>query len=55
LPFNTAALTPSCLPDVAEQKRVITTLAVVGMVISMFAFSTAIYYVFGWVGLIHTG
>ncbi len=39
------------LNDLAEQKWVITTLAVAGVVISMFVFGTAIYCVFDWVGL----
>jgi CPA1 family monovalent cation:H+ antiporter len=39
------------LNDLSEQKGVISTLAVAGVVISMFVFGTAIYYVLGWLGL----
>ena len=39
------------LNELREQKAVIGTLAVVGVVISMFVFGTVIYYVLGWLGL----
>jgi len=38
------------LNDLAEQKSVIGTLAVAGVVISMFIFGTLIYYALGWLG-----
>jgi CPA1 family monovalent cation:H+ antiporter len=38
------------LGDLADQKAVIATLAVVGVVISMFLFATVIYFVVGWFG-----
>jgi monovalent cation:H+ antiporter, CPA1 family len=39
------------LDDLSLQKGVISTLAVAGVVISMFVFGTAIYFVLGWLGL----
>jgi CPA1 family monovalent cation:H+ antiporter len=39
------------LSDLAKQKRVVATLALVGIVISMFVFGTVIYFVLGWLGL----
>jgi len=39
------------LNDLSEQKGVISILAVAGVVISMFVFGTAIYFVLGWLGL----
>lgn len=39
------------LTDLAEQKGVVATLALVGVVISMFVFGGVIYGVLGWVGL----
>jgi monovalent cation:H+ antiporter, CPA1 family len=39
------------LTDLREQKGVIATLAIVGVVISLFVFGTVIYYVLGWLGL----
>ncbi len=39
------------LNDLREHRAVIGTLAVAGVVISMFVFGTAIYYVLGWLGL----
>ena len=38
------------LNDLADHRGVIATLAVVGVVISMFVFGTLIYYAFGWLG-----
>ncbi len=39
------------LNDLAAQKGVITTLAIVRVIISMFVFGTAIHFVLGWLGL----
>ena len=39
------------LNDLAKQKGVITTLAIAGVVISMFVFGTAIHFVLRWLGL----
>lgn len=39
------------LSDLAKQKGVVATLALVGVVISMFVFGTLIYFVLGWLGL----
>lgn len=39
------------LNDLREHKAVISTLAIAGVVISMFVFGTTIYYVLGWLGL----
>jgi CPA1 family monovalent cation:H+ antiporter len=39
------------LSDLAKQKGVVATLALVGVVISMFVFGTIIYFVLGWLGL----
>jgi len=39
------------LNDLAEQKGVVATLALGGVVISMFLFGTLIYFAFGWLGL----
>jgi CPA1 family monovalent cation:H+ antiporter len=39
------------LNDLAEQKFVVLTLAVGGVVVSMFLFATVIYFVLGWLGL----
>ncbi len=39
------------ISELADQKGVIATLAVLGMLISMFVFGTLIYFVLGWVGL----
>lgn len=38
------------LNDLAEQRGVIATLAVVGVAVSLFVFGTAIYFIFGWLG-----
>ncbi len=39
------------LTDLAEQRGVVATLALAGVVVSMFVFGTLIYFAFGWVGL----
>ena len=39
------------LEELSVQKGVISTLAVAGVVISMFVFGTTIYFVLGWLGL----